>query len=147
MNKAKGKIASGFTLIELIVVIFIVSLFAAITLPSFRSYESDKVKAEAKRLASILRYLNDTASFRKEELYLTVNFRDNSISYETEEGEKRENLEYLRTLFVETKGEIQSGEVKIIFTPLGAGEFMSFNLSDHLKVELNPLSGRVRVRE
>ncbi|MFN3480258.1 MAG: Tfp pilus assembly protein FimT/FimU [Thermodesulfovibrionales bacterium] len=141
---------SGFTLLELIVVIFIVSLFMAIAVPSFTGIESNEIRSEVKRIASILRYLNDTAIAKKEELYLTVDFKDNSIIYSTVEGEKRERIEYLRSIFLETKGEINSGEVKVIFTPLGAGEFMRFYLAVNKKVfsiELNPLSGRVRIKE
>lgn len=150
----------GFTLIELIVVIFIVSLFLAITVPSFTGIESHNAKTEVKRIASILRYLNDTASARKEELYLTVDLNNHSISYTTEEGERMERIEYLRSVFLETKGEINDGSVKITFTPTGAGEFLRFYLDNNrdsersstsgkalIVVEFNPLSGRVRIDE
>lgn len=147
----------GFTLIELIVVIFIISLFLAISLPSFKGIESSE-KSEAKRIASILRYLNDTAMAKKEEQYLTINLRDNSVTYSTEDGEKKERLEYLRAIYLETKGEINGGEVKVIFTPLGPREFMRFYLtkephgtppagSSSFSVELNPLSGKVKIGE
>lgn len=150
----------GFTLIELIVVIFIISLFLAITVPSFTGIESHDTRTEVKRFASILRYLNDTASARKEELNLTVNFGDHSISYTAEEGEKRERIEYLRSVFLQTKGTINDGSVKITFTPMGAGEFLKFYFDSNrapknsevsgktlIVVELNPLSGRVRIDE
>lgn len=147
----------GFTLIELIVVIFIISLFLAISLPSFKGIESSE-KSEAKRIASILRYLNDTAMAKKEEQYLTINLEDNSVTYSTEDGEKKERLEYLRAIYLETKGEINGGEVKVIFTPLGPREFMRFYLtkephgtlpagSSSFSVELNPLSGKVKIGE
>jgi Tfp pilus assembly protein FimT len=140
---------------ELLVVIFIISLLLATSFPSFTGIESNSLRSEAKRLASLLRYLNDTATARKEEYYMLVNLGDNSITYLTEEGEKRERIDHLRSIYLETKGEIESGEVKVIFTPLGAGEFIRFHLLRHreagrdlsYKVELNPLSGRVRVKD
>lgn len=144
----------GFTLIELIVVIFIVSLFLAISVPSFTGIESNEIRAEAKMIASILRYLNDSSTNKKEELYLTVNFNDRTITYSAEEGDKKETVKYLRSLFLESKGDINIGEVKVIFTPFGAREFMRFNLragqeagSRSFTVELNPLSGRVKIGE
>lgn len=148
----------GFTILELIIVIFIVSLFVAISIPSFTGIESNEIRSEAKRIASILRYLNDSAMAKKEELYLIVNLQDNSVTYSTEDGEKRERLEYLRALYLETKGEINSGEVKIIFTPLGAGEFIRFHMTTEPSVtlqtgkpafivELNPMNGRVKISE
>jgi len=86
---------------------------------------------------------------------MLVNLGDNSITYLTEEGEKRERIDHLRSIYLETKGEIESGEVKVIFTPLGAGEFIRFRIAKNhesskdtsYKVELNPLSGRVRVKD
>lgn len=153
-----GATHHGFTLLELLVVIFIVSLFLAVSVPSFTGMESNEMKSEAKRIASILRYLNDTAMAKKETMNLTVDFEDNSFTYTTEEGEKKEGVKYLMSLFLETKGEIRSGKVKITFTPLGAGEFMMFYLSETnsslinhnsspITVELNPLSGRVKIGE
>lgn len=151
-NRATG----GFTLLELLVVIFVVSLFLAISAPSFTGIESNEIRSEAKKIASILRFLNDSAMAKKEELYLTVNLQDNSVTYSTEDGEKRESLKYLRALYLGTRGEINRGEVKVIFTPLGAGEFIRFHLGlgiakdktgDSLVVELNPLSGRVKINE
>ncbi|MFN3396326.1 MAG: Tfp pilus assembly protein FimT/FimU [Thermodesulfovibrionales bacterium] len=152
----------GFTLLELLVVIFVVSLFLAISAPSFTGLESNEIRSEAKKIASILRYLNDSAMAKKEERYLIVNLQDNSVTYSAEDGEKRERLEYLRAIYLGTRGEINSGEVKVIFTPLGAGEFMRFYLgmglglgtitdktgdSQTFVVELNPLSGRVKIGE
>lgn len=143
----------GFTLIELVVVIFIVSLFLAISIPFFK-VESGMVRSEAKRIASILRYLNDTATARKVELYLTIDFKDRSISYTAEDGEKTIGIEYVGSVFVETKGKINDGSVKIVFTPLGVGELIRFYLfgtsssqDPVIRVELNPLSGRVKIDE
>lgn len=143
---------AGLTLIELVVVIFILSMFIAISIPSFKGLEQGKTKTEAKRVASIIRYLNDTAMSRKEELYLNIDFEDRAISYKTEEGEKTERLEYLDSVFLETKGKIKEGEIKIFFTPLNTGEFMRFYFSkvpseQYIIVEFNPLSGRIRIDE
>ena len=61
----------GFTLIELVVVIFVVSLVVAISLPSFRHIGANTLKSDARRVASILRYLNETVQY-KEKLYLRI---------------------------------------------------------------------------
>ena len=56
----------GFTLLELVVIIFILSLVLAISFPSFSLQKDGKLKSEAGHIASILRYLNDSAISTKE---------------------------------------------------------------------------------
>lgn len=138
----------GFTLIELVVVIFVVSLVVAISLPSFRHIGANTLKSDARRVASILRYLNDTAITTKEELYLKINFKDRLFIYNAGEGEKKEVFRDLSGLELQSKGRVGDGEVTIFFGTSGALESFRVYLTggkEVWKIALNNLSGRVSV--
>lgn len=141
---------SGFTLLELIVVIFIISLILAVSLPSFTGIGESRLKSDSKKAASILRYLNDTAITTKESLEMKVNLKDKTIYYNSPEGEKKEKLENLSGISLQSKGLISEGEVTVFFNISGAAENIQFHLSDNKSnrtVELNPSSGRVRIKD
>ncbi len=138
----------GFTLIELVVVIFVVSLVVAISLPSFTHIGANTLKSDARRVASILRYLNDMAITTKEELYLKVIFKDRLFVYNAGEGEKKEVFRDLSALELQSKGRVGDGEVTIFFGTSGALESFRVYLKegkDVWTIALNNLSGRVSV--
>ena len=82
MNSRKA----GFTLIELVIVIFIISLTTALVMPSFWDKGEKALKSEAKRISSTLRYIYDEAAGKK--LIYTVKFDLDNNSY-TFEKRKR----------------------------------------------------------
>ena len=142
--------AVGFTLLEIIVVIFVISLMLAIAVPSFTRIGESGIESEAKRLASILRYLNDTAISTKDDLHFKANLGEKTISYKEADGEKSESFENLAGIVLQSKGAVADGEVIVFFGPTGAGESFSFVLRDEKKtlaVALNAVSGRVRISE
>lgn len=139
---------AGFTLIELLVVIFIISLMVAVSLPSFTDILHDRTTTEAKRLASVIRYVNDTAVTTKENSHIKVIFRDRTLSYKTQGEDKSLRFETISGVKLQSRGMVREGEVIISFGPAGAGESFSIYLEDEkesLRVDFNALSGRVKI--
>ena len=141
---------TGFTLLELIVVIFVLSLVLAVSLPSFIGMGESKIQSDAKRLASILRYLNDSAISTKESLSLKINFQDKTIQYNGPDGEKTETFEALSSIELQSKGMVSEGEATIFFGPSGASESFKMHLSNDKQdviIALNAISGRVNIKQ
>lgn len=139
---------NGFTLLELIVVIFIVSLMLTFSFPHFTVMDEGKMKSEARNVASILRYMNDSALATKETHTIRVNFGPKTLSYKGPEGEKKENLTNLSALHLQSKGTVSDGEFIIFFGPTGASESFTVYLKGEKSktaITFNCLSGRVRV--
>ena len=131
-------------------VIFVLSLVLAVSLPSFIGMGESKIQSEAKRLASILRYLNDSAISTKESLSLKVNFQDKTIQYNGPDGEKTESVEALSSVELQSKGTVSEGEVTIFFGPSGASESFQMHLSSEKQeviVAFNAISGRVKIKQ
>lgn len=140
----------GFTLIELIVVIFIISLLLAVSFPSFTLRQDGKLKSEAGHIASILRYLNDSAIFTKDTYDLNINFKDRVLRYKGPEGEKTQMIDNLSGITLQSRGKVTEGEVTVFFGPGGTGESFKIHLTGEklsLEIIYNALSGRVKVLE
>jgi len=138
----------GFTLLELIVVIFIISLIAAVIFPSFSGLGENRLKSEAKKTASLLRYLNDSAIFTKETYSLKFDLQEGLISWKGPDGEKTEKIKSLAGIRLPSKGEVKEGEATVFFGPLGIQENIEVFLRDKdegMRVTLNPVSGRVKM--
>jgi len=138
----------AFTLLELVVIIFILSLVLAISFPSFSLQKDGKLKSEAGHIASILRYLNDSAISTKETYAVNINFNEKTIHYKGPEGEKVERIDNLSRVTTQSKGNVSTGEVTVFLSPAGAGENFSIHLmgiESSMAVVFNALSGRVKV--
>ena len=143
-----GNCNKGFTLLELAVVIFLVSIMLALALPSFPVIGESRIKSDAKRLSSILRYLNDSAVSAKETFSLKADFREKTIMHKGPDGEKKETFDSISSVELQSKGRVSEGELIIFFGPTGTSEAFSFILRDNDKtmtVSFNPLSGRVKI--
>ena len=140
--------SKGFTLFEIVVVIFILSVIAAIVLPSITVMGTAKINSDAKRIASILRYLNDTAQTTKETASLKIDVKKRLLSYETAEGKKEEIFDTIRSVETQSRGALHAGEVTLFFHSTGAAENVEIHLSDertNVAVSFNHLSGRVKI--
>ena len=138
----------GFTLLELIVVIFIISLMTAFVLPSFYSMGEGALKSDARKTASLLRYLNDSSIYTKSTFSLKFDLHDGTLSWNGPDGEKTERIKSVAGVKLPSQGEIREGEVTVFFGPLGAQEAVEVELRDQgkgMNVTLNPLSGRVKI--
>lgn len=138
----------GFTLLEIILVVFIVSLFTAFALPSFSNLGSAGLKNDANKLASLLRDLNDSSIYTKKEFQLSVDFREKRVSWNGPDGEKSRELGRITAVTLPSKGVVREGQVIVFFGPLGLGENIEITLNkgEHeARVSMNALSGRVKI--
>ncbi len=135
---------------ELAVVLFIVSLLAALVFPSFYGIGEKKISTEAGKIASLIRYLNDSAIYTKETYSLSFDLNGKTMSWKGPDGERHEDVKNLYSLALPSKGEIREGEATIFFGPLGAAENIDVRLKGREKgvtVTFSPISGRARISE
>ncbi len=140
----------GFTLLELIVALFIVSLVLAVVFPSFAVFGENRLKSEAREMASILRYMNDSASSRKETFVMKFDLDTNKVFWKGPEGEKTKVFEDLTGVTTQANGMVNKGELIVFFDPLGIKENLSIHLSGEKKnitITLNHLSGKVKIKD
>jgi prepilin-type N-terminal cleavage/methylation domain-containing protein len=138
----------AFTLFELAVVIFILSLVMALAIPSLYKIGEGRIKSEAGRLASMLRYSNDNAVSRKETYPLKFNLDKKSVTWTAPEGEKTERLDSLFRVSTTSTGNVSTGELNLLFTPLGIQENLIVTLREgdkEILVTFNPLNGRAKI--
>jgi general secretion pathway protein H len=140
----------GFTLLELIVVVFIISLFAALVFPSFSDLTERAVKSDARKMASLLRYLNDSSIYTKKTYSLKFDLPGGSLSWEGPDGTKTDKIKNLKSVTLQSKGEVREGEVTVFFGPLGLQENVEVHIADEsgsMTVAFNAVSGRTKIIE
>ena len=140
--------SGGFSLLELIAVIFIISLVVAVTLPSLTGVGESRITSDARRLGSIVRYLNDSALSTKDTLRMRILFAGKEVSYNGPDGEKSERFDSLSGIELPSRGLLTEGEAIVFFGPLGAAESFTLYLRDDradMAVAFNCISGRVRI--
>ncbi|MBF0557587.1 MAG: prepilin-type N-terminal cleavage/methylation domain-containing protein [Nitrospirae bacterium] len=150
MLKLTNRRPSGFTLIELMAVVFIISLLTAVVLPSFFRSGDNRLKSEARKMASLLRYLNDSSISTKKILSLKFDIQEGSMSWLGPDGEKSEQVKSLAGVELQSKGDIKEGQVTVFFGPLGITENISVHLKNDKKamtVTLNAISGRAKITD
>ena len=140
----------GFTLLEIVVVLFIVSLVMAIVLPSFAGFGESKLKSEAREMASIFRYMNDSAVSRKETFLIRFDLDKNMVTWQGPDGEKTKKFDDMTGVTTQSNGMVSKGELIVSFEPFGIQE----NLSVHMRrgkkgvvITLNHLSGKVKIKD
>lgn len=144
---------SGFTLLELIVVIFIISLTTALIMPSFWDIGGGALKSEAKRIGSTLRYVYDEAVGKKRTYTVRINLDDLTWGYDSPNESRSFHLGkdiIFKDVLVPSHGEIPGGEVLIEFGPLGPEEPLTIHLMKDRKeytVAFNHLNGRAKIME
>jgi type II secretion system protein H len=142
---------SGFTLIELVLVIFIISLVSAFAVPYLWNSGERAVKSDARRLSSSLRYVHDESTAKK--LPFTFRFDLENRLWEFKgKSEKRsfkmnDNV-YFRDIILPSQGNISAGELILTFSATGTGEPFTVHLSNDetdYTVIFNHISGRVNI--
>jgi Tfp pilus assembly protein FimT len=131
------------------VVIFIVSIMLMVSFPYFNMSEGGRLKSEAAILASLFRYLNDSAVHSKETYPVKIDLHGKTLSYEGPDGRKAQRIDDLAGVTLQSKGTVSEGEVIIFFTPSGGSESFAIHLRGEdsvISVDVNSLSGRVGIR-
>ncbi len=141
---------SGFTLLELIVVIFVLSLVLGLSMPSFTKWGEERVHADAKRVASIVRMLHESGVTTRETYSFRIDFAERSVYYDGPDGERAETFGTVYGIRMPSRGMVKEGELTIFFGPSGASEGFRVHFRGGEKdftVVYNPLSGRVKIEE
>jgi prepilin-type N-terminal cleavage/methylation domain-containing protein len=145
-----GICKGGFTLLEFLVVLFLVSVVIAIVFPSFPNFSDRRLGAEAREMASILRYMYDTAISRKETFSVTFDLGESTVSWKGPEGEKTRKFNTITAVATQSSGSVSAGELICYFEPLGVRENIQVHMRSDDKgmtVTLHHLSGRVKIKD
>lgn len=140
----------GFTLLELIVALFLISLIAAAVMPSFAAFGERKIRSEVREIASILRFVHDSAISRKETYWVKFDLDGNLIKWKSPEGEKAKRFENLTGVTTQSTGTVSKGEITVFIEPLGLRENLSVYVGagdENMTISLNHLSGQVKIKE
>ena len=159
MNETKGKgqkVTGGnaaFTLIELVVVIFIISLTTALIMPNVWDSGERAVKSEAKRIGNTLRYIHDEAIGKKRVFLFTFNLDDDYWEYKSEKNTRTFRMKdkvIFKDILVPSLGEVEFGEVTLTFRPTGPDEPVTIHLvkdEAEYTVIFNHINGRAKLYE
>ncbi len=142
-------VQAGFTLLEMVVALFIISLFAAMVIPSFYGSSQRRLDADARKTASLLRYLNDSAIYTKDTYPLTFDLQGHRITWTGPDGKKAEDVGSLAGVTLPSKGDVTEGTVTVFFGPLGLSENVAVHLRNKdggMTVTFNPISGRAEIK-
>ncbi|MBJ6750789.1 prepilin-type N-terminal cleavage/methylation domain-containing protein [Geomonas anaerohicana] len=162
--KSRDRREAGFTLLELMVVIFIIALAAGIVLPRLPEPEGTRLKSSARNLASGLRFLNDQAIITKKVYRLHLHLGENTTritelspsGQELQPGDQfmgRRLIEDgidIEDVSVPALGMVTEGEVIIPFGPGGVADGVTIHLkggNQHYTVIANPSGGKVTVQD
>ena len=118
----------AFTLIEIMIVVFIISLFAVIVLPSFYEFGSAGSERDARMVASIIRYLNDTSQNTQSKLTLIVNVDNKTFSYPGRKGKETKIIGSLYSIRLSSSKEETKKSVTIHFDAGGLSEGLTVKL-------------------
>jgi len=156
---------AGFTLVEITIVVFIISLFTAFALPRLPDIAAYKLEKNGRRVAHTITYLYSQAASHR--MLLRFNF-------DLETGKYHASIMNMDGKFEATdfplfkKGRLSDGVKAVRFTTLYNGTFGGWSAYMHLMPEgfaeqsvivlsdrsgrklslvVDPLSGRVRVRK
>lgn len=149
---------SGFTLIELVVVVALLALFATFTIPLFGRIGSSGLQQSARRLNSTIRYLYNESAMTGREYRLIFDLErksyrakvlqaDGEIANVPESGQatRLAGETSFRDLQVPGRGTFTSGEVTIRIHPTGWLEENWIHLQDssekQLTLHISPLTG------
>ena len=147
------KAREGFTLVELIVVIFIISIITAMIMPNLWDREERALQSEAKRIGSTLRYINDEAAGKKQTYLVKIDLNTDSWSYAGDKESRTFKMKkdiIFKDIIVPSLGEVSIGEVNLTFGPTGPEEPITVHLvknKSEYTVMFNHISGRAKIHE
>lgn len=144
---------SGFTLLELIVVIFIISLSLMLIMPAFWISDERILKTEARHFSSTLRYIHDEAIGKKQPYLLRVNLDRNTWGFNSEKETRsftvKEDIR-IKDIVIPSHGEISQGEITVVFGPLGPEEPIVLHLQKgeaQYTIIFNHINGRTKIHK
>ena len=163
-NHFQNRHQRGFTLIEMVVVIFVISLVAMLVLPLLPSTDAANLRRSARSLAAVFRYLGDRSVTTKTPYRMLLSLTDNAITVKKvvngEEAPPGDPL-FARQILADgvtiedieipRLGKLSEGEVRADFGVAGLGDFIVIHLKgakdSHFTITALPGGGRVEARE
>ncbi len=155
----------GFTLMELVVVVAILTTVALLVYPKLSATGNGELRSSARSLAASIRYLEDRAVATKTGYRMHINLNDNTIAVAKvmPDGDEQPDNDVLLSrkvlaegisisdVITSRLGTVSSGEVQLDFSPLGLGELAVIHLRSQngrfYTVQAYPRIGRVKVFE
>ena len=150
---------SGFTLVELIVVIVILSLMSFISLPLLANRGDSDEKLVVRRISGTIKQLYNEATLTRDEHLLTFDFERNSLRayrlrssdgvIEKEVFGREVSLEPLqiRQVSIDGQGNFNTGQISTRIFPLGWMEatnlFLGKDNGGEMVLEFSPLTGSI----
>jgi general secretion pathway protein H len=163
--KADHHTDRGFTLIELMVIIVILSVVALLVFPKMSNNGNADLRSSARSVAAALRYLEDKAVSTKTAYRMSIDMNDSSIrvSRILSDGDEQPDDDVffsgklladditVADVITSRLGKVSVGEVQLDFTPMGLRELATIHLrskSDRFyTVTAYPRNNRVKVFE
>lgn len=153
---------AGFTLIEIVLVVFLIGLMASLSLPLISGFEPDGLKTSARRLTGTVKYLYNEAALTGLEHRLIFNLQEGrykavrlEISGEIKDlqgiGATKKLSDDVRfsRIYQPQRGEQSSGEVTTALLPGGWLEETIIHLQDEnnqqLTLRLVPMTGLTEI--
>ncbi|MBI5048568.1 MAG: type II secretion system protein [Deltaproteobacteria bacterium] len=168
INRSKGLFLqlshskTGFTLLELLSVIAILGTVLLVVFPKIHFFEDYTLNAEARRVAGLLRYLEESASAKK--IYYRVWFYPEKELFKIEtsidgiefnksqepllRGLSLKKSVEMEDVVISSLGRINEGEAAVVFNPIVGAEPFVIHLKMGqrlLTIGYNPYSGKVKV--
>lgn len=154
---------AGFTLVELLVVIVILSLATALSLPLLADRGAGAERQKMRRIAGTVKQIYNEATLTRDQFLLTFDIGRNSVEafrlrsngtvVEKEEFGRKLNISPLKLRQIDVKGQgsFRTGRVSVRIYPLGwmdATE-VSFEREGGSQVQLvfSPLTGTTTINE
>ena len=160
-----NRLQDGFTLIEMVVVIIILSMVTILVIPRLPSTAGSDLRTSARSLAAAIRYLGDLSVTAKVPHRLHFNLTDGTIAI-TRKNADGEDVPPEDTFLgrhfladgvtvedveLQRLGKVSSGEVAVDFGAGGLEEYVSIHLhgsgGGRFTVDAFPRSGKVKVYE
>ena len=155
---------SGFTLIELTLVVLLLGLMASLSLPLISGFEPNRLDSSARRLAGTVKYLYNEAAMTGLEHRLTFYLADNT--YSAAEVNRSGELQPLQgvgaekhlnsgvrfvNIYQPLRGEQNEGEITTALLPGGWMEETIIHLQDDkdqkMTLRFAPLTGLTEIYE
>lgn len=153
----------GFTLIEIVVVLVIISMAMMLVIPRLPSSESENLKSSARTLASTLRYLQDRAATGRTTYYLHLEPGTDELKVmeaAADGGEKEPGDPLLQQrpvkegiqvadVFIPRLGKVSEGQLRLEVGMGGLRDFVAIHLRSadggFWTVMAFPSSGKVKI--
>lgn len=162
-SQGPARCSRGFTLIELVVVLVLVSMAAALIVPRLPATESMNLGSSARSLAATLRYLGERSVASKNSYRLHINISENSVKV-TRRLASGDEIPPEDTLLIRSPlasgvvvtdfqsprlGKVTEGDVMVDFGAAGLYELMTIHLSsakgESYTITAYPRGGKVKI--